>query len=136
LALRPLECGLFDDTDDICTESEERVEISNKRGPFLFFGVDKKLEIKNIELNSIDSIIKSFDDAEDCLSTREQCCSLDEDSNELVKYDEGSSYDCSIKYGVSDTCHYLPVNNGLFRFNLSDKTHLTAPNQLIIEASL
>ena len=109
------------------------MQIINKRGPFLFWEIERTLSIKNIEVDSIDSIIKHYDDPEECLSTREQCCAYDEDSNQIINFQEDSSYDCSIKYGVSDKCQYLPVENGLFRFRISDRSHLTSPNELIIQ---
>ena len=112
------------------------MEIRNKRGPFLYFEVEKSLEIQNIEINAIDSIMKHFDDPSDCLNSNEQCCQYNEVDNILQKYDEASSFDCTIKYGIAEQCAYLPSNNGLFRFKISDKTHLTSPNQLIINVNI
>lgn len=114
-------------------EEAESVEIINKRGSFLFLEIERSLSIRNVEINSIDSIIKHFDDPEDCLTKREQCCIYDEETNEITNFEEGSAYDCGLKYGISDTCQYLPVQNGLFRFRISENSLLTSPNQLIIQ---
>jgi hypothetical protein len=94
-----------------------------------------KLEMQNIIVDSLDSIIKHFDDPLDCLNTREQCCIRSESTNEIEPFSDLADFKCEILYGVDEKCRYLPPQNGLFRFNFNEKTLLSKPNSLIIKVN-
>jgi hypothetical protein len=116
MIIQPLPCTKGAEYGDVCAEIDEKVIIINKRKNFLFFEVEKKLTMKNMIIDSIDSIIRGLYniilsridsplilnelehiDDEYCLEKTEQCCMMDSEQ-QIVKYDSTSDYECEIHF--------------------------------------
>ena len=76
-------------------------------------------------------MIKHYDDDNDCLNAREECCMRNEETGEIEGVREVLDK-CEPIYRDDEECRFLPPNNALFRFTLNPKSILTEPNELII----
>jgi hypothetical protein len=137
--LRPLFCTLFPAEESSCAGDDEQVTIINKRREHMTFDVYKSFTLRNVIINSLDSIITVDDEDEqtkNCLNSGEICCNYNEDTHTISTNDINLAIcDLSaLRFKPKANC-LISEGEDIFKFKFPSQTTgpLTSPNTLIIE---
>ena len=82
------------DTTGCLSDITEKVTIFNKHREFFQLEVGAGLALKNLIIDSLDSIVDSTETIPSCLSSLMPCCKIDTDSQSIVAFN--SSVDDSV----------------------------------------
>ncbi|CDW84679.1 UNKNOWN [Stylonychia lemnae] len=125
LNIQPLYCQ---DSSDCFRDTNEKAIIKSKIGDRLTIQVGQGLTLKNIIIDSLDSMI-DFTSDDSCLRNLEDCCMIDPLTLQIKDVDPSTNICQDKKPYQTEECN-IPIGSYIFKFDISATTVLLTPPTL------